>query len=490
MKEWVDKKLKERIIEAFDSYEDSDVEKGWQQLRKTHPKKRSKRILFWWTSAAALLAMLGTFLILNPADQDIQKQITKNKIKPVSEDTINGRTDLIVKKRVELNKDSSNGIAFPSSDKNPEQLGNHINSNELIAAIPAKEPLKAESGYNSVRQAPPSPATIVEVRVSSKVNAFENSDKTTEQPGKQVDPAQASSVTMVEKERLQEADSINKAIMAQSIPGIITDEKVSLQTHTDDSVKQENAVADDNKISESHTFSQRGDSQALPEDETVRQEKEASNNKKLGLSFYAGPFFNYAQGSGNSMNLGAGVTSDISLGKRLTLITGLAIAKNTLIYGNKLPVASNRDFLFSQQDRSTSTGSISQISKLEAQLLNLDIPVNLKYSISREPNKVFITAGLSSFTYLNETYRYSYTSQNKSLGISSPSRDEVINKNFGKFDLAQTLNMSFGLTNSGKFQDFVFEPFIKYPLGALGSQNIRFGSAGINLKLNIKPSKN
>ena len=58
------------------------------------------------------------------------------------------------------------------------------------------------------------------------------------------------------------------------------------------------------------------------------------------------------------------------------------------------------------------------------------------------------------------------------------------------FDLMRTLNVSFGFnTRLSKKQSLTIEPFLKYPLGGLGSENIRFGASGINVKLNFNTAK-
>lgn len=427
MKESVDKKLKERIIEVFDSYDASGAEQGWQELRKKHPKKPAKRLIFWWSSAAVFLLISGTFLLLKNTDQTNQSKISvsKNKSESISEDTISKQPDLAMKIS---GNDSTRLPAFQNPVINHKKSGKHGNPSLKLLNNPQKISSEKVIALNTAAH-DPEPIT---------------------------DPG----------------------------------EPVSLRVHIDQplQLKQDNIKAEI-KIAEPNSFHHRQKNQTLSENEPGIRKEEIPNNKKLELSFYAGPFFNYAEGSGNTMNLGAGITSDIPLSKRFTLTAGAAIAENTLIFRDKLPINSYLAFDTNQQPNALQSGNISQISKFEAHIINLDLPVNLKYSISRDPNKVFISAGLSSFAYLKETYRYSYNSLHNSTSQFSSSRDKVINKNSGKFDMAQILNLSFGLTRTARSHDLIFEPFVKYPLGALGSQNIRFGSAGINFKLNIKPGK-
>lgn len=444
MKESVDKNLKEHIIKVFDQYEEGGADQGWLELRKKYPAKSSRRPIIWWSSAAAILVFAGSLLFLNTQNKDGQTIISKNQLKKVQETT-------------NTNKNSSLTI-----EKTPELINDNQSKNDIAVAIQKPAIIIASEPVVSVL---PNHANLNDPIIAS------------------------------EKESGIEVASLN--ILSQE-PAIKPVPEEELRTHTDQPLIQENAIETNKPIIGSNSFFVEKKPAILGDKKVPLIEKnEELQNKKMELTFYAGPFFNYAEGSSSSMNLGAGVSSGISLSKRFTLIAGLALAKNTLVFDSEVPANSYVQFLNStpldqKSQNLLATSSVAQISKFEAQLLNLDIPVNIKYSLSREPDKVFVTAGLSSYTYLNEAYTYSYnylTSGSNSFSSGSSSNDKVINKNFGKFDLAQTLNLSFGFTHTAKVQRFVIEPFIKYPLGTLGSQNIRFGSAGINFKLSIHPAE-
>ncbi|HEY0670526.1 MAG TPA: hypothetical protein VGD22_20245 [Sphingobacteriaceae bacterium] len=448
MKESVDKNLKEHIIKVFDQYEDSGADHGWLELRKKYPAKSARRPIIWWSSAAAILVFAGSLFFLNTQNQDEQTIISKNQLKKVQEAT-------------STNKNS--GLTI---EKTPELK--NVNQSKHDIALAIRKPAKTIASGPSVS----------DIHNNAKATADFNEP-----------------IISSEKESGIEVASLN--ILSQE-PAIKPVPEEELRTHTDQPLIQENDIESNKPIIGSHSFLAEKKPDILGDKKVPLIEKnEDLQNKRMELTFYAGPFFNYAEGSSTSMNLGAGVSSGISLSKRVTLIAGLALAKNTLVFDSEVPANSYVAFLNStpldqKSQNLLATSSVAQISKFEAQLLNLDIPVNIKYSLSREPDKVFVTAGLSSFTYLNEAYRYSYnylTSGSNSFSSGSSSNDKVINKNFGKFDLAQTLNLSFGFTHTAKVQRFVIEPFIKYPLGTLGSQNIRFGSAGINFKLSIHPAE-
>ena len=145
-------------------------------------------------------------------------------------------------------------------------------------------------------------------------------------------------------------------------------------------------------------------------------------------------------------------------------------------------------------EKSTLRPIVYNLDRYEASLLGLDIPLNLKYSFLQKSNELFLSAGLSSGTFLNEAYTYHYNS-------SGPLGDEKLpegesyapvlyenkqKKTLGNFDFGRMLNVSFGLGYPlGKQNRLIVEPFLRYPLKSVGAENLRYGSGGVNLKLNF-----
>ena len=213
----------------------------------------------------------------------------------------------------------------------------------------------------------------------------------------------------------------------------------------------------------------------------------------MAYSVFAGTYLNYSRGSENMMNFGAGFISDIRLSKNLKLSTGLSLASNSLSYNNnKLPENASASLNSAVDARDGNSLSTKSISGFTADLLMLDIPINIKYQFAPESDKFYVSGGLSSGTYLAETYKYEYRNSNSPAGsFDNRIQDQKIKKQLNDFDLGRTLNLSLGLsTGFGKTQTISIEPFVKYPLGGLGSENLRFGSTGINLRLHFKPAKN
>jgi hypothetical protein len=68
MNEEFDDRLKSRITDVFDNFEDDSAEQGWLLLREKYPEKKKDRgaVWLWWGSAAAvLLCILGLGLWMN-----------------------------------------------------------------------------------------------------------------------------------------------------------------------------------------------------------------------------------------------------------------------------------------------------------------------------------------------------------------------------------------------------------------------------------------
>jgi hypothetical protein len=115
--------------------------------------------------------------------------------------------------------------------------------------------------------------------------------------------------------------------------------------------------------------------------------------------------------------------------------------------------------------------------------------LNLKYVFNSKKSDTYISAGLSSGTFINETYTYSYNYTAPFSASASKVQDQSTRQSFNGFYFAKTLNFSFGTGLPLGRNRLIVEPFIKYPLDGLGSQDIRFGAGGLNLKFNFNTQK-
>ncbi len=438
MDEQFDNILTNRIREVFENFDDSSANEGWLLLREKFPEEQSNRrglAWLWWGSAAAvLLLFLGIGLWLNDRQQvkpeklsGKKTEIKQHKGTPASNDHNHGNDKPVLVNSKKSGKSSTNQIAATNSKV--------LTTPQAIVHMGTENTLASNTGTSK------NPAIIKSSTDSDKIIA---DNLTPKQPTvtDQVKPVTAKPV-------------VTTPPPAASINSMFAKDK---------SVKP------------------KGD------------EKAAANSKKIRFAVYATTYFNYAKGSDNQINLGAGFSSDIKLSKNLKLVTGVAIGQNTLNYtatGTPQITLSSLNKSVpgtAAAQYSAAPGAIAPVFKsYNASLVGLDIPVNLKYEFNPQKNDTYFSAGLSSGTFINESYTSHYTDP---LNPSSAPQNSTTSQAFNGFYFARTLNLAFGIgAPFGKTNRLIIEPFLKYPLQGLGSQQIRFGAGGINLKLNLSSKK-
>ncbi len=204
--------------------------------------------------------------------------------------------------------------------------------------------------------------------------------------------------------------------------------------------------------------------------------------KEIRLGFVFSPQVNHAENDYDSeICFAGGVSSELPLFLNFKLDVGLLISKQNIGIDSEI-----------ERTEGTETYGRAQSKKMDAQLLALDIPINLKYNlIENSGNSFFISAGISSRAYFSENYNSAYYAEDLLTLGEKPGRtntvlqeEEKTVKAFKRFDTAKILNFSFGMDY--RFRNGMglqIEPFIKYPLGLLTSENIKLGSGGIQFRV-------
>jgi len=483
MKNPVDSMLTSRIKQVFDEFEDPAADAGWEQLRKKYPERNRRPLTLWLSSAAAILIFVTGLWFVN-------SQETPMVMTPVKEEKSFGRTD----KSTPLNTaDSVNSTK--TAEKRLSELRIPKRLKERSLAIAEPETAKV------LTATPPVTSSQVEPLNLSGLEALaEQSPEKVRAMGLKDEIPFSRAATLVIKNQ-QDFDKVQIEQAVQ--PTYIKDGKITTIALEDEIPLSRAATLaiEDRQDFDKVQIEQAKKPTYIKEfnPDPVENEKKVENanakRQKLALSLFAGSYFNYAEGSENQLNFGAGFTSDIRLSRNLKLSTGLSIASNSLDYDSGQDVPESAASSFNSVAPSTGQNAsrdLTTITRYSASLLTLDIPVNIKYEFVPESDKIYVLAGLSSGTYLNETYGYQYRNFNTASGYySSQAKAQEIKRQLNDFDFARTLNLSFGIsTPFGKTQTISFEPFVKYPLGGLGTENLKFGSTGINLKIRFKPSKN
>jgi hypothetical protein len=437
-----DDKLKQRIKEVFDNYEDPSANDGWLLLREKFPgRKRRPAVLWFWPAAAVLLLFLGLGIWMyglnnKPADnRKISYRVKAVKPTPPTaqpkETVIAYQKQAAVKHSAKLNS-SGKSIVASTGSSNPAA------ANSSPATIVPKQ--------NQViaKNAPPFNSQVInppQANIASKTNqvAAIHIDTTISifNPNK-------TAVTANIQQKPMTADTSSKQIAA---------------------IKPKPA-----KTIEDLFAADMGKSPKKLKD---------NQDKKVRFGVYAASYFNYAKGSNNQVNAGAGFTADIALAGNLKLVTGLSVNQNSFAYNNSSVFSNPSEPIFGLPGNNLSNfTSYSQ----SASLVGLDVPLDLKYEFNSRKSQVYVLAGVGSGTFINESY--SYTSSNGSSASSPQS-----SKGFNDFYFARTLNMALGLGYPLGKDQIVIEPFVKYPLQGLGAEQLRFGASGINLKFNFSIKK-
>lgn len=127
----------------------------------------------------------------------------------------------------------------------------------------------------------------------------------------------------------------------------------------------------------------------------------------------------------------------------------------------------------------------------------LDIPISFMWEFpTAKKNRYFVTLGLSSLIYLNQTFKENGAVYQGEVVTNNSKSELVITKvdftktqnetAFRHVDLAKMMNFSIGY-EFGK--NTVVEWFVKYPFGDLTSKELNYSLTGIGLKYSFVKSK-
>lgn len=506
MEEPLDAKLSSRIRQVFDDFEDPGADAGWQQLRGKYPENKSRPLILWISSAAAILIMAAGLWFLDQPEQTIALKPSKPKKEVGNEGTQVDTTPPIRDNSKILNGVIALNKPAVTADSPARDIKRHVPVRSGSPVHEGTQTLAARANKKEIfaDKLPLKESTAVIAPLIETIAAF-----------KEKDPFATSDIAKTEI--TEPVESKDQVIKLKGIPELLKSSESSVlasiiaknqTTSANITVTESTALPEPPKESPLELkqkdiyaaaavpeFKKPTSSEAanpLSRAEEHKFKKAETRRKKLALSVFAGSFYNYSEGSENQLNFGAGFSSDIRLGRSLKLSTGVSIASNSLYFSDSkthnLPQSASASL--STSDKSYNDASIlTTITGYKASLLALDIPVNLKYQLTPESDKIYLSAGFSSGTYLNEIYDYRYRRFNMMQGsYVSLTEGQKITTQLNDFDLARTLNFSAGYSTAfGKKQSISIEPFVKYPLGGLGSQDLKFGATGINLKLRFAP---
>ena len=471
MDDQLDNDLRNRIREVFENYDDEHADEGWLLLREKYPEKAKRRPIawLWWGSVAAALVLLFLGILWYNYTPKKENQFTGNKQHPAH----------LTQKPEESKKDNNKGIdesnmkadSVLSSLQKEALANNKVSSGHLHKNTagktnhPKSNPVALNKATNeNIINVPPAGNGLIANNDPVKDPAAVNAVKTQAKP-----PVEANKMDNT----AAKVDSGNKA-SAKSMAVVTQPAGINMQ----EQAKKPNKIlfADDE----------------IPKNK--KPEKSELTDRAVRFGVYATSYVNYAKGSNNQMNLGAGISSDIRLSRKLNLSTGVSIAQNTLSFGSQLPSNTAKlnaatSSIASADNQLAFAAATPALKNYNANLVGLDVPINLKYQFNPEKNAAFVSLGVSSGTFINETYTSTYNLVTPFASNLSQTADQSLHQSFSSFYFAKTLNFSFGTGYRIGGNDLIIEPFLKYPIEGLGSQQIKFGSGGLNLKFSLQAKR-
>ena len=473
----LDNDLKNRIREVFDHYDDRHAEEGWQLLREKYPEKgrRSPVLWLWWGSAAAILLLFLGILWLSK--------------KPEKENKLAGNKAGINHPIIKSIEPQKNGSAAVAKNPSPNEASPIGGTSSLQTHKPANN--KLLSTHIAAKTNRPSP---METTNTAANNAGTSGKKTigkdapaignTSQNIAAVNPAKTTQKQTVDRLKTDYASKIDSPanVTAQSIPAAKSNNSIRMP---DQSKQPDKTFFADNDVPK-------------------RKREKGLRGNTVSFGVYAATYVNYASKSNNQVNEGIGISSDIRLSRKFNLSTGVAIGQNSLNYNGQLPPEQSKLLSVANNSAGDAVGNKASalaapaysansffaatpsLKNYTASLVGLEIPINLKYRFNPEKSATFVSVGVSSGTFINERYTSTYSYTTPFASALTQTTDQSLQQKFNSFYFAKTLNFSFGTGYRISGNDLIIEPFLKYPIDGLGSQQIKFGSGGVNLKFNFQ----
>ncbi len=201
--------------------------------------------------------------------------------------------------------------------------------------------------------------------------------------------------------------------------------------------------------------------------------------------------------TGEQLATGPGISAGVV--SRYDLTSSLSLSAGGLLSYHRFELTNQGAERFAADNVGVSNAEgITVEGTNELEMLALDIPVGVQLEVFNSRGRsIYLGAGLSSLLFLQQRFRGSNTVYYTTLDHDSETGTSSIHTHsqtfsvdetypaFQRFDPGRLLNVSMGYKIRGERNHFTLEPFVKIPLGSIGSQNIRMGTTGISLKYGI-----
>ncbi|PHQ56034.1 MAG: hypothetical protein COC16_04025 [Lutibacter sp.] len=485
MQEKLDNKFSQKVKEVFENRQEPYNHEDWEKLKAK--KDRAKdRFIFWFFGKSTAIALL--FLIIGGTGG----LVLYNALQTT---TINNEDDIIIG---DTNSTENDDNLIQDSLKNPiynpykKTIENSVDDYNIVKTNNNNDiknnKIEDENNLKKLNNEHNNKIETKKINEHNAIASMQQKNKNQYNPSlneKQINPKSSK-------------DSTNAFIKKSKLFALNSEIADSLKTNQTKIIANTSKLAENLEKQEklavnSNTFNP-SDSLTINEIELALEKTNGTETKNRAVTFslVLSPIINYNQANQNSdINFGGGILLDIPIFKNFDIYTGILIVNQRI------------DF---QENTLQEVSSGKQLKSKKSVLTGLDIPINLKYNFEMNTNKMFVAVGLSSVTYLKEniesTYQISSTVLTESVDVFGNSilvsntittleKETESLGTFNNFYFGKIINLSFGieLPFKNSRQSITIEPYFKYALGAITSENINFSSGGLNLELNLNGRK-
>jgi hypothetical protein len=439
---WSDE-LDNKMKEATEGYQPAYDDKAWDKMElllDKHLPQEKKRRRFILLLLPLLLVGTGIFLVIQKPGKDrageekntnIQSESTKKE--PAAGTAITTPSETTPSRSVTISQKQD--IVKPTTEKNrlPEiKPEKQIINNNAGTIIRKKVKLTTSREPQFIQQ--PSPGEK------------EYTSNTTDQENNVTIPKSLEQNTLV---TTTDKNSINGRITpvaGDTVAPITQLAKAAEEKKQPDSSENKEAIA-----------------------KTKPPKQKSSPGNKLSLNLSAGPDIS-SVGIDNpgKWNLQYGIGLNYAVSKKLSIRTGF-------FAGRKKYSADSSEYYSSYYP--------ANLQKIEANCLVYEIPINLVYNFpAAKKHNWFIAGGLSSYLMKKETYDYFYKN---AWGQPQYYTRTYKNENTHIFSV---INISGGYQYH--FTDrlsLMAEPYVRVPVGGIGSGKVKLNSGGVLFSLGFKP---
>lgn len=233
-------------------------------------------------------------------------------------------------------------------------------------------------------------------------------------------------------------------------------------------------------------------SSSYPADDDIARYVPVQSRELFSFGLAYAPLMNIHE-SQASLGMSGGIYTGWNITEKISVTSGLMLAQNQLKYGMEHGTLM-QDFSETERTLSAPAGDLSHI---RADLLTLEIPLGVRYSIT---DQFSFSAGISSVTFLKERYDYEFEFEQSVQVFTTESdridaRTEIVRysethqqseRSFNSTDWAAFYTFSLGYRfDVADRHTLSLEPFLKIPNRNLASRDIKYTTGGMQLTLSF-----